>query len=60
MKTTKALDYYVDINQDTEMVSSQEMVPTTIQESNDTAPASSQETAPMSSQESRATAPTSS
>ena len=59
-ENNEALDYYDDIDQDTEMVSSQETVPMTSQESNDTAPASSQETAPMSSQESKATTPMSS
>ena len=59
-ENNEALDYYDDVDQDTEMASSQEMVPMTSQESNDTAPASSQETVPMSSQESRATAPASS
>ena len=64
----EVLDYYDDVDQDTEIVSSQETVPMTSQESNDTAPASSQETvpmssqetAPMSSQESKVTAPVSS
>ena len=59
-ENNEVLDYYNDINQDTEMASSQETVPMTSQESNNTAPMSSQETAPMSSQESRATAPASS
>ena len=59
-KNNEALDYYINVDQDTEMASSQKTVPMTSQESNDTAPASSQETAPMSSQESRATAPASS
>ena len=59
-ENTEALDYYDDVDQDTEMASSQETVPMTSQESNDTTPASSQETAPMSSQESKATAPASS
>ena len=56
-KNNEALDYYDNIEQDTEMASSQEMVPMTSQESNDTTPMSSQETAPMFSQESRATTP---
>ena len=56
-KNNEALDYYDDVDQDTEMASSQETVPMSSQ---DTAPASSQETAPMSSQESKATAPASS
>ena len=56
----EALDYYNDIDQDTEMASSQETVPMTSQESNDTASMSSQETVPMSSQESKATASASS
>ena len=59
-KNNEELDYYDDIDQDTEMVSSQETVLMTSQESNDTATASSQETVPMSSQESKATAPASS
>ena len=59
-KNNEELDYYDDVNRDTEMASSQEIVPMTSQKSNDTAPASSQETAPMSSQEREATAPTSS
>ena len=46
------LDYYDDLNQDSEMASSsQGTVPMSSQ---DTAPVSSQETAPMSSQESKA------
>ena len=54
----EALDYYDDLNQDSEMVSSsQGTVPMSSQ---DTAPVSSQETMPMSSQESKATTPTSS
>ena len=56
-KNNEVLDYYDDIDQDTEMASSQETVPMTSQESNDTAPMSSQETVPMSSQESKATNP---
>ena len=56
-ENNEALDYYDNVNQDTEMASSQETVPMSSQ---DTAPTSSQETAPMSSQESKATAPTSS
>ena len=54
------LDYYDNIDWDTEMASSQETVPMTSQESSDTTLASSQETAPMSSQESKATTPASS
>ena len=51
-KNDEALDYYDDLNQDSEMASSsQGTVPMSSQ---DTAPASSQETAPMSSQESKA------
>ena len=59
-ENNEVLDYYDDVDQDTEMASSQETVPMTSQESNDTAPTSSQETAPMSSQESKVTAPASS
>ena len=54
----EALDYYNDLNQDSEMASSsQGTIPMSSQE---TVPASSQDTAPMSSQESKATAPASS
>ena len=54
----EALDYYDDLNQDSEMaLSSQGMIPMSSQE---TAPASSQDTAPMSRQESKATTPASS
>ena len=54
----EALDYYNDLNQDSEMASSsQGTVPMSSQ---NTAPASSEETVPMSSQESKATAPASS
>ena len=54
----EALDYYDDLDQDSEMASSsQGMVPMSSQ---DTAPVSSQETVPMSSQENKATAPMSS
>ena len=54
----EALDYYDDLNQDSEMASSsQGMIPVSSQE---TAPTSSQDTAPMSRQESKATAPASS
>ena len=53
----EALDYYNNVDQDTEMASSQETV---LMSSQDTDPASSQETVPMSSQESKVTAPTSS
>ena len=56
-ENNEVLDYYNDVNQDTEMVSSQETV---LMSSQDTTPTSSQETVPMSSQESKATAPTSS
>ena len=59
-ENNEELDYYDDVDWDTEMVSSQETVPMTSQESNGTALASSQETAPMSSQESKATTPASS
>ena len=59
-KNNEELDYYDDVNWDTEMASSQETVLMTSQESNDTTPTSSQETAPMSSQESEVTAPMSS
>ena len=53
----EALDYYDNLDQDSEMASSsQGMVPMSSQ---DTAPISSQETVPMSSQESKATTPTS-
>ena len=53
----KALDYYNDLHQDSEMaLSSQGMV---LMSSQETTPASSQEMAPMSSQESKATAPAS-
>ena len=53
----EVLDYYNDVNQDTEVASSQGTVSMSSQ---DTAPTSSQETVPMSSQESRATTPASS
>ena len=54
----EVLDYYDDLDQDSEMASSsQGTVPMSSQ---DTAPVSSQETAPMSSQESKTTAPASS
>ena len=54
----EALDYYDDLDQDSEMaLSSQGTIPMSSQE---TVPASSQDTAPMSSQESKATAPASS
>ena len=57
-KNDEALDYYDDLNQDSEMVlNSQETVPMSSQ---DTAPASSQESASMSSQESKAATPASS
>ena len=56
-ENNEALDYYDDVDQDTEMASSQETIPMSSQ---DTARVSSQETVPMSSQESKATAPTSS
>ena len=56
-ENNEVLDYYDDVDQDTEMASTQETVPMSSQ---DTAPASSQETVPMSSQESKATAPISS
>ena len=56
----EALDYYDDVDQDTEMASSQGTIPMTSQESHDTAPMSSQETVPMSSQESKSTTPASS
>ena len=46
-ENNEELDYYDDIDRDTEMASSQETVPMTSQESNDTAPTSSQETVPM-------------
>ena len=59
-ENNEVLDYYDNVDQDTEMASSQEMVPMTSQESNDTAPTSSQETAPMSSQDSKITTPASS
>ena len=59
-ENNEVLDYYDDVDQDTEMASSPETVPMTSQESNDTAPASSQETAPMLCQESKVTAPMSS
>ena len=59
-ENNEVLDYYDNVDQDTEMASSQETVPMTSQESNDTTPTSSQETVPMSSQESKATAPPSS
>ena len=58
-KNDEVLDYYDDVDQDTEMVSSQETMLMTSQESNDTTPTSSQETVLMSSQESKATAPAS-
>ena len=51
----EVLDYYNDLNQDSEMASSsQGTVPMSSQ---DTAPTSSQENAPVSSQESKATTP---
>ena len=54
----EVLDYYDDLDQDSEMASSsQGMIAMSSQE---TMPASSQDTAPMSSQESKATAPVSS
>ena len=56
-ENNEVLDYYDDVDQDTEMASSQETMPMSSQ---DTAPTSSQETVPMSSQESKATAPASS
>ena len=56
-KNNEALDYYDEVDQDTEMASSKE---TMSMSSQDTTPMSSQETAPMSSQESKATTPTSS
>ena len=56
-ENNETLDYYDDLDQDTEMASSQETPPMSSQ---DTGPASSQETVPMSSQESKATAPASS
>ena len=56
-KNNEALDYYDDLDQDTEMASSQDTMPMSGQ---DTAPTSSQETVPMSSQESKATTPASS
>ena len=57
-ENAEALDYYNDLDQDSEMaLSSQGTVPMSSQ---DTTPASSQETAPMSTQESNATAPASS
>ena len=43
-ENNEVLDYYNDLDQDTEMVSSQETVPMSSQ---DTAPTSSQETVPM-------------
>ena len=42
-ENNEELDYYDDVDQDTEMVSSQEAMPMTRQESNDTTPASSQD-----------------
>ena len=56
-ENNEALDYCDDVDQDTEMASSQETV---LMSSQDTTPASSQKTVPMSSQESKATAPVSS
>ena len=56
-ENNEEVNYYDDVDQDTEMTSSQETMPMSSQ---DTAPVSSQETAPMSSQESKATAPVSS
>ena len=57
-KNNEALDYYDDLDQDSEMASSsQGTIPMSSQE---TVPMSSQDTAPMSSQESKATAPASS
>ena len=57
-ENNEALDYYDNIDQDTEMASSQETVPMTSQESKDTTPASSQESmsqeTPMPSLESAA------
>ena len=41
-ENNEVLDYYNDVNQDTEMASSQETVLVTSQESNDTASVSSQ------------------
>ena len=54
----EALDYYDNLDQDSEMASSSLGV--VLISSQDTAPTSSQETAPMSSQESKATTPVSS
>ena len=59
-ENNEELDYYDDVDRDTEMASSQETMPMTSKESNDTAPTSSQETAPMSSQERKVTTPVSS
>ena len=56
-ENNEALDYYLYIDQDTEMASSQDTV---LMSSQDTTPTSSQETVPMSSQESKATTPASS
>ena len=57
-KSDEVLDYYNDLNQDSERASSsQGMV---LMSSQETGPVSSQETAPMSSQESKATTPVSS
>ena len=54
----EVLDYYDDLNQDSEMVLSSQG--TVLMSSQDNTPMSSQETAPMSSQESKAAAPASS
>ena len=51
-KNNKKLDYYDDVDWDTEIASSQETVEMTSQESNNTTPTSSQGTVPMSSQKS--------